>query len=125
MAIVGIDHVQLAIPPGGEAEAEAFFVGLLGMIRVSKPEPLARRGGCWFQAGDVQIHVGIEEDFRPARKAHPALVVSDLPELVARLEDAGVEVRTGDAIDGRSQRFVDDPFGNRIELVPASRSGGR
>jgi catechol 2,3-dioxygenase-like lactoylglutathione lyase family enzyme len=115
--IVGIDHVQLAIPRGGEQEAEAFFVGLLGMTRLPKPEALAGRGGCWFAAGDIQIHVGIEDDFRPARKAHPALAVTDLDVVVARLRDAGVEVREGETIGGRVQRFLDDPFGNRIELV--------
>lgn len=119
MGVVGIDHVQLAIPPGGEAAAEAFFVGLLGMVRIPKPAPLAARGGAWFEGGSVQIHVGIEDDFRPARKAHPALVVAGLDDVVARLEAAGHEVRLGDEIDGRRQRFVDDPFGNRVELVPA------
>ena len=122
MTVVGIDHVQLAIPTDGEAEAESFFVGLLGMTRVPKPAALAVRGGCWFASGAVQIHVGIEEDFRPARKAHPALVVTDLDGLVARLEHAGHEVRTGDAVEGRVQRFVDDPFGNRIELIGAAEA---
>lgn len=123
MAVVGIDHVQLAIPPGGEPDAERFFVDLLGMARVPKPEPLAARGGCWFESGSVQVHVGVEEDFRPARKAHPALAVTELDDLVARLERAGVEVRTGDTVDGRVQRFVDDPFGNRIELVGVDTPG--
>ncbi len=84
---------------------------------MAKPAPLAERGGCWFKSGSVQIHVGVEEDFRPARKAHPALAVTDIAAVVARLQTAGVEVREGEALEGRVQRFVDDPFGNRIELV--------
>jgi catechol 2,3-dioxygenase-like lactoylglutathione lyase family enzyme len=115
--VVGIDHVQLAIPPGREEEATAFYEGLLGLPRVPKPAPLASRGGCWFEADGVKVHLGIEADFRPARKAHPALLVADLDELCRRLTDAGVEVREGDDPSGRPQRYVDDPFGNRIELV--------
>lgn len=115
--IVGIDHVQLAMPIGGESNAVEFYVGLLGLTQVPKPQPLAARGGCWFEAADVKIHLGVEADFRPARKAHPALVVADLEALVNRLRIAGVAVRVGDEIDGRPQHFCDDPFGNRIELV--------
>ncbi len=115
--IVRLDHVQLAMPPGREAEAEAFYSGLLGLTRRPKPEPLAARGGCWFGAGPVAVHLGVEEDFRPARKAHPALVVRDLPALEAALVAAGVEVRPNpDAAPGAGA-YVDDPFGNRIELV--------
>ena len=91
--IVRLDHVQLAMPPGREAEAEAFYSGLLGLERVPKPEPLAARGGCWFVRGAVAVHLGVEEDFRPARKAHPALVVRDLAALEAALAAAGVPVR--------------------------------
>ena len=83
--IVRLDHVQLAMPPGREAEAEAFYSGLLGLERVPKPEPLAARGGCWFVRGPVAVHLGVEEGFRPARKAHPALVVRDLAALEAVL----------------------------------------
>jgi catechol 2,3-dioxygenase-like lactoylglutathione lyase family enzyme len=119
MEIVGFDHVQLAMPAGEEPSAIAFYGGLLGLTHVPKPEPLASRGGCWFEGATVKVHLGVEADFRPARKAHPALIVRDLDALVASLERAGVEVRTGDEVDGRMQRFVDDPFGNRIELVPA------
>ena len=119
MPVVGIDHVQLAIPAGGEEEAASFYGGLLGMTPLPKPEPLASRGGLWFAAGGVQIHLGIEEDFRPARKAHPALIVTELDQLMTRLQDEGVEVRSGATVMGRLQRFVDDPFGNRIELVDA------
>jgi len=119
MAIVGFDHVQLAMPAGGEETAETFYAGLLGLTRVPKPEPQASRGGCWFEGPGIALHLGVEDDFRPARKAHPALLVDDLDALIVRLEAAGHEVRTGDPIDGRVQRFCDDPFGNRIELVPA------
>jgi catechol 2,3-dioxygenase-like lactoylglutathione lyase family enzyme len=115
--IVRLDHVQLAMPAGGEAAAEAFYAGLLGLERVPKPEPLAARGGCWFVRGATAVHLGVEEDFRPARKAHPALVVRDLPALEAACAAAGVEVRPNpDAEPGRGA-YLDDPFGNRIELV--------
>jgi catechol 2,3-dioxygenase-like lactoylglutathione lyase family enzyme len=118
MEIVGFDHVQLAMPIGEEARAVQFFEGLLGLRQVPKPEPLASRGGCWFEGAGVKLHLGVEADFRPARKAHPALLVRRLDTLVERLESAGFDVRTGDEVKGRVQRFVDDPFGNRIELVP-------
>jgi catechol 2,3-dioxygenase-like lactoylglutathione lyase family enzyme len=117
MEIVGFDHVQLAMPVGEEARAVEFFEGLLGLRRVPKPEPLASRGGCWFEGSGVKLHLGVEAEFRPARKAHPALLVRGLDTLVDRLHGAGFTVRTGDEVEGRPQRFVDDPFGNRIELV--------
>ena len=119
--IVGIDHVQLAMPAGPEAEAEAtrFFEGLLGLPRVPKPPELARRGGCWFELGPARVHLGVEEDFRAARKAHPALVVSDLPDLCRRLDASGHPTRRAEDVPGRPQWYVDDPFGNRIELLPA------
>ncbi len=115
--IVRLDHVQLAMPPGREDEAEAFYSGLLGFERVPKPAILAARGGCWFVRGDTAVHLGVEQEFRPARKAHPAFVVRDLRALRAVLLEAGVEVRPNpDAPDGGGA-YVDDPFGNRIELV--------
>ena len=91
--IVRLDHVQLAMPPDGEDRAEAFYVGLLGLELIPKPEPLAARGGCWFVRGATAIHLGVEEDFRPARKAHPAFVARDLPAMEAVLEAGGAEVR--------------------------------
>ncbi|MHB8468083.1 MAG: VOC family protein [Acidimicrobiales bacterium] len=109
--------MQLAMPPGGEEEAEAFYAGVLEIPRVAKPPALAKRGGCWFERGSLRVHLGVEEDFRPARKAHPALAVRGLTEIVARLSAAGVVVRSGDGIDGMTQAYVDDPFGNRIELI--------
>jgi catechol 2,3-dioxygenase-like lactoylglutathione lyase family enzyme len=118
--IVRLDHVQLAMPAGREAEAEAFYSGLLGLARLPKPAPLAARGGCWFGGGPVSLHLGVEEDFRPARKAHPALVVRDLPVLEAALAAAGVEVRPNTERAPGAGAYVDDPFGNRIELVAES-----
>jgi catechol 2,3-dioxygenase-like lactoylglutathione lyase family enzyme len=117
--IVRLDHVQLAMPPGREAEAEAFYAGLLGLTRKPKPEPMASRGGCWFESGSAAVHLGVEEDFRPARKAHPALAVRDLPALEAVLRGAGVSVRPNPDSAPGCGSYVDDPFGNRIELVAA------
>jgi catechol 2,3-dioxygenase-like lactoylglutathione lyase family enzyme len=120
--LVAVDHVQLAMPAGAghEEDAEAFFSGLLGLDRVPKPPELAVRGGCWFTNGDVTLHLGVEEGFRPARKAHPALVVDDLDALVAALEAAGHPTRRVEDVPGMPQCFVADPFGNRIELVAAA-----
>ena len=115
--IVRLDHVQLAMPPGREDEAEAFYAGLLGLHRTPKPEPLAARGGCWFGGGSAAVHLGVEEDFRPARKAHPALVVRGLPALEDALRAAGVEVRPNPDREPGQGAYVDDPFGNRIELM--------
>lgn len=119
--IEGIDHVQLAMPPGpGEEERAArFYEDLLGLPRVAKPAELAARGGCWFERGSVKVHLGVEADFRPARKAHPALVVSGLDGLCGRLEESGHPVRRAEDVPGRPQWYVDDPFGNRIELLPS------
>ena len=116
MTVVAIDHVQLAMPAGGEASAKAFYEGLLGLRRVPKPAHLERRGGCWFESGSVKIHLGIDLEFRPARKAHPALVVKSLDDLVERLQAAGAAVRS-EPLDGYRRVYVDDPFGNRIELM--------
>src|SRR5215831_5118128 len=91
-----IDHVQLAMPPGAEDTARAFYSGLLGMNEVAKPGELARRGGCWFQSGCVQIHLGVEEDFRPARKAHPALRCADYDRLLSTFRDTGVSIEEAD-----------------------------
>ena len=99
------------------ADAIAFYDGLLGIPNVPKPPHLAVRGGCWFEDPPLRLHLGVEQDFRPARKAHPALLVDDLDELAARLSAAGHEVRVEGGLDGFDQRYVDDPFGNRIELL--------
>jgi catechol 2,3-dioxygenase-like lactoylglutathione lyase family enzyme len=118
--IIGLDHVQLAMPAGGEEQAEAFYGGLLGFVRLAKPEPMAQRGGCWFQSGAAAVHLGVEADFRPARKAHPALLVRDLAALASRLIEAGVEVRPNPDQPAGAGCYVDDPFGNRIELLDAT-----
>lgn len=117
MSVLGIHHVQLAMPEGGEPRAIAFYEGLLGIPRVDKPAHLAVRGGCWFESGSVRVHLGVEEGFRPARKAHPALVVAGLASLRSRLEKAGVEVVEDQPLAGYQRIYVDDPFGNRLELL--------
>lgn len=108
-----LDHVQLAMPAGGEDDARAFYAGLLGFTEVPKPAHLAGRGGAWFEAGEAHLHLGVDPDFRPARKAHPALLVRGLHELAATLRAAGATVVDADP----GQVYVDDPFGNRVELV--------
>jgi catechol 2,3-dioxygenase-like lactoylglutathione lyase family enzyme len=117
MMIVGIDHVQLAMPPGREDEARAFYEGLLGLAELPKPAALAKRGGAWFENGAVKIHLGVEPDFRPARKAHPGLLVRDLRELIERLNSAGIKVVDDEPLAGVKRVYVDDPFGNRLELM--------
>lgn len=120
MRITGIDHVQVAAPVGCEGAARAFYGALLGLEEVAKPPALAARGGCWFRAGSAELHVGVEEPFRPARKAHPGLVVEDLDALRARLEAEGIAVREDDALPGVRRFHTEDPFGNRLELRDAS-----
>jgi len=117
MPITRIDHIQLAMPPGGEEAARRFYEGILGLPEASKPANLGKRGGCWFVEGSVKVHLGVEADFRPARKAHPAFLVDDLPDLTARLETAGFATRTDEPLEGYRRIYVDDPFGNRIELL--------
>ena len=117
--VVRLDHVQLAMPPGEEQAAERFYCDLLGFEVLEKPPILAARGGRWFGAdrGRVQVHLGAESDFRPARKAHPALGVESLDALVTLLERAGMPVRWDEENPGVRRCYVDDPFGNRIELI--------
>jgi catechol 2,3-dioxygenase-like lactoylglutathione lyase family enzyme len=119
MRILGIDHVQVAAPAGCEEEARAFYGDLLGLEELPKPEPLRARGGCWFRAGAQELHVGVEEPFAPARKAHPGLVVADLDALVDRLRAAGLGPLPDDTIPGVQRFHVADPFGNRLELRQA------
>lgn len=121
MKVVAIDHVQLAMPEGGEATAQAFYEGLLGLPRVPKPPHLERRGGCWFENDSVKVHLGVDADFRPASKAHPALVVEGLELLVERLRAAGAAVRDDEPLAAHARVYVDDPFGNRIELLEPLR----
>ena len=118
MKILSIDHVQIAIPAGEEDKARAFYVEQLGFTEIPKPPELAKRGGAWFQAGNVQLHLGVEAEFRPARKAHPAFIVLDLDSLIARLQSAGYETDTSQPpLDGYKRAHVFDPFGNQIELM--------
>jgi predicted enzyme related to lactoylglutathione lyase len=120
--ILGIDHVQVAAPPGREFDARRFYGGLIGLEEIDKPSALVPRGGCWFRAGRQELHVGVTEDFAAATKAHPALRLRserELTELAERLQEAGYEVRWADdaEIPGSRRFHVDDPFGNRIELL--------
>src|SRR2546421_7593626 len=117
MHIEAIDHVQLAMPAGQEDTARRFYSGMLEIPEVPKPAEQAKRGGAWFESGPLKIHLGVDPDFRPARKAHPALVVQDLSALVRKLREAGIEVIEGDPSAGYAQVYVADPFGNRIELM--------
>jgi catechol 2,3-dioxygenase-like lactoylglutathione lyase family enzyme len=110
------------MPLGGEAEARVFYAGVLGLAEVAKPPVLAARGGCWFESSEVKIHLGAEVDFRPARKAHPALVVEDLRAMKAHLETNGVAYREDHELDRVDRIFIDDPFGNRIELMEPAGS---
>ena len=112
-----IAHVQLAMPRGAEDAARLFYRELLGMIEIPKPAELAKRGGVWFQSGPVQIHLGVEEDFRPAKKAHPALRCGHYQALTARLRDKGVPVHDDTSIPGVTRCHIHDCFGNRIELI--------
>jgi catechol 2,3-dioxygenase-like lactoylglutathione lyase family enzyme len=115
--IVGLDHIQLAMPAGGEDAARAFYVAVLGLTEREKPAHLKARGGCWFHAPGVELHLGVEEPFHPAAKAHPALLVHDLDTLRRALERHGVEFTPGTPLDGYRRGDIRDPFGNRIELM--------
>jgi catechol 2,3-dioxygenase-like lactoylglutathione lyase family enzyme len=113
----GFHHVQLAMPSGGEAAATGFYAGALGMEPIEKPAHLRPRGGCWFRGGGVEVHLGLEEPFVPARKAHPALLVRGLDALEDALEAAGVKIVEGTQLEGHRRWYVRDPFGNRLELI--------
>jgi len=117
LPFTAIDHVQLAMPPGEEEKARGFYCDVLGMTELPKPAALAARGGCWFDGGGVQIHLGVEEDFRPARKAHPALRCRDYDALILRLQQSGVNVIPDTSIPEVTRCHVHDCFGNRIELI--------
>lgn len=119
MLLDAIDHVQLTMPPGGEELATWFYEGVLGVPRVPKPPHLAVRGGCWFERGSLRIHLGVQDDFAPATKAHPAFAVLDLDRLEATITTHGLPVRRERDPLGPDVLYVDDPFGNRIELRPA------
>ena len=117
MPILRLDHVQLAMPAGGEDAARAFYHGALGIAETPKPADMAKRGGCWFEEGAVKIHLGVDPDFRPARKAHPGLLVTDLATLKERLSAGNYAYQENDSLPGYRRIFVDDPFGNRLELI--------
>ncbi len=116
-SVEGFHHVQLAMPPGGEAEAEAFYGGVLGFDRLEKPAHLAGRGGCWFRSGEVEIHLGVEPGFTPSAKAHPALRVGGLAGLRGALERAGWAIHDDTQLDGHDRWYALDPFGNRLEFI--------
>jgi catechol 2,3-dioxygenase-like lactoylglutathione lyase family enzyme len=123
MGLIRIDHVQLAMPAGGEEQARAFYRDALGITEIGKPPHLAARGGCWFEEGRLKVHLGVDPDFRPARKAHPAFLVADLAGLIARLEKGGFSVMRDAALAGFVRVYVEDPFGNRIELMEPGAAG--
>ncbi|MDQ0271617.1 VOC family protein [Cytobacillus purgationiresistens] len=112
-----IDHIQLAAPKGCEDSARAFFGGVLGLEEIEKPEELRKRGGVWFGFGKYQIHIGIEEPFSPAKKAHPAFEIENINELKSHLSEKGIHFIEDDLLPGAKRCFVSDPFGNRIELL--------
>jgi catechol 2,3-dioxygenase-like lactoylglutathione lyase family enzyme len=112
-----LHHIQLAIPPGGESAGRTFYVGVLGMEEIPKPATLAARGGLWLRLAGAELHLGVEAEFRPARKAHPAFEVDDLGALRDRLRGHGVPVRDDQLLPGRKRFYADDPFGNRLEFV--------
>ena len=112
-----IDHVLLAMPAGRENDARMFYRDILGIPEVAKPPQLAARGGCWFETDELKVHLGVEKDFAPARKAHPAFIVDDLRGLMGNLRQAGYTLVEDAPLEGYDRIFVDDPFGNRIELM--------
>ena len=116
MKVRAIEHVQLAMPKGEEQKARGFYRGVLGIPERAKPAELAKRGGAWFENGALKIHLGVEAEFRPARKAHPALLVEGLAKLIARLKAAGHPVNE-EPMDGYRRIYTEDPFGNRLELM--------
>ncbi len=117
-----LHHMQLAMPRAEEQAARDFFVNVLGMVEVDKPPVLAARGGAWFRAGGVELHLGVEDNFRPARKGHPGIVVTDLDDVVHRLIGAGQDVNWDADFPGFRRVYAHDPFGNRLEfLQPASQ----
>ncbi|PZR64140.1 MAG: glyoxalase [Chloroflexi bacterium] len=123
MRLTGMDHIQLTIPPNGEATARAFYGELLGLREVAKPDPLASRGGCWFVGLGIHLHLGVADDFQPARKAHPAFSVANLPALRDRFIEAGVSVIEDDAVPSVRGFYASDPFGNRLEFIEDADRG--
>ena len=115
--VLGLDHVQIAIPAGSEDAARGFYSGILGLKEIPKPAELAGRGGVWFACGSLQLHLGVEHDFHPAKKAHPALLVDNLNGMLEKLSKSGCEVKPDTPLQGRQHVYTEDPFGNRVELI--------
>lgn len=120
MSVIGLDHLQLAIPIDGETAARRFYCDMLGLTEIPKPESLQLRGGLWLQCDNIQLHLGIDPEFKAAKKAHPGLVVDNLAHLISVLQAAGHEVIENRDIPGIRRAFTTDPFGNRIELILSS-----
>jgi catechol 2,3-dioxygenase-like lactoylglutathione lyase family enzyme len=112
-----IHHVLLASPAGSEDNSRAFYSGVLGLAEIDKPPALARNGGCWFRGHGVELHIGIEAEFRPARKAHPALLVADIDDWASRLRAAGYPAKFDDEFHGMRRFYSHDPHGNRLEFL--------
>jgi hypothetical protein len=117
MPVRHIDHILIAMPAGREDEARALYHGMLGLSERTKPTQLIERGGCWFESGAFQVHLGVEKNFVPARKAHPAFIVEGLFDMVRKLKQSGYTVTEDEPLAGCDRRHVYDPFGNRIELI--------
>lgn len=120
--VAGLHHIQLAVPAGEEEACRRFWGELLGMSEVAKPAALAPRGGCWFRGGGLEVHLGVEQDFSPARKAHPGILVDGLADLATSLQAAGTSVSWDTALDGYDRFHAHDPFGNRLEFLQQSRT---
>lgn len=121
--LAAVDHVQLAAPSGAEDALRAYYTDVLGMTEIPKPPVLAARGGCWFQAGAVQLHLGIGTDFRPAKKAHPGLRVTRIEACAARLQEHGAKVIWDDSLPGHRRFYSEDPVGNRLEFLEPTGTG--
>ncbi|MFU7529475.1 VOC family protein [Qipengyuania sp. ASV99] len=121
MAVTGLDHLQIAIPTGAEDAARGFYTGILGMREVAKPANLSPTG-CWFESGSLRLHIGVDPDFRPATKAHPAFLVDDIAALEQALAEAGYPIVQDKPVAGYARFFTADPFGNRIEIMQRLRA---
>ena len=120
MAILSIEHVQIAIPMGSEDRARAFYAGILGFVEVEKPVTMAKRNSIWFRAGSVSLHLGLEPDFHPAKRAHPAFVVDGMDQILAACERANITIKPDVSFNGFRRVHIFDPFGNRLELMEHS-----
>ena len=112
-----IDHVQLTMPAGAEDQVREFYAGVLGLTEVPKPPELAKRGGAWFEGPSIKLHLGVEQEFRPARKAHVGFIVDDVAELVDICRSENLETTDVNSLDGYLRAHVFDPLGNRLEFM--------